>query len=301
MYITYREYCRRLFGRRMQKLAIDAGFSCPNRDGSLGSTGCTFCNNDAFNPDYCHARPSITQQIELGLAFHRRRNKGGGYLAYFQPYSNTHASIEVLRQRFEEALSHPLVEGLVIGTRPDCVDQAKLNYLSQLSQRCYVMVEYGIESCYDATLDSVARGHDFACTSEAIQATSALGIRCGGHLIVGLPGESREMILHEADILSQLPLDCLKLHQLQYLKGSVMGQHYLAHPEAYPAPYSLEEYVALMCDFRRRLRADIVVERYASEVPPRYQALPGKGWHHADGRPVKAWEVTRMVEQRLEE
>jgi len=300
--VSYTDYCRRIFGHPMQKLTLNAGFGCPNRDGTLGTGGCTFCNNEAFNPHYCQPTKSITQQIDEGIAFHaRRRRHKGGYLAYLQAYSNTYAPLEVLKLRYKEALTHPKVSGLVIGTRPDCVDKEKLDYLGSLAKEHYVMVEYGIESCYDRTLALVHRGHDFACTAKAIRATAEHGIHCGGHLIIGLPGESREDILHEADILSEFPLECLKLHQLQILKGTLMEQEYLQHPEACPPPFSMEEYVSLVCEFRRRLRPEIIIERYASEVPPRYQALPSRSWRHKDGRPVTAQELTQMIAAELGE
>lgn len=282
----------------MQKLTIDAGFSCPNRDGTLGRGGCTFCNNEAFSPAYCHEAKSITQQIDEGIAFHSYRHRGEcGYLAYMQSFSNTYAPLSLLRERYEEALAHPAVQGLVIGTRPDCVDEEKLDYLAHLAKSHYVMVEYGIESCYDRTLQLVRRGHDFACTERAIKATAARGIACGGHLILGLPGESREDILAEADILSKLPLDSLKLHQLQILKGTAMEQAY--REGRAPKPFTLTEYVALVRDFLQRLRPDIVVERFVSEVPPRWQAAPERGWKHADGTPLKAEEVTKMILESL--
>lgn len=278
----------------MQKLTIDAGFTCPNRDGTLGREGCIFCNNSAFNPAYCSPKKRITQQIDEGIAFHRYRYREGcGYLAYFQAYSNTYALLSVLEERYEEALSHPAVEGLVIGTRPDCVDEEKLDYLATLAKEHYIMVEYGIESCYDKTLERVRRGHGFACTERAIRATAERGIACGGHLILGLPGESREEILAEARILSELPLDSLKLHQLQILKGTVMEQEYLEGRA--PKPYTLMEYVALVRDFLQLLRPDIVVERFVSEVPTRFQAAPERGWKHEDGTLVKAEEVGRYI------
>lgn len=297
---TYADYCRRLFGRPMQKLTIDAGFSCPNRDGTVGTGGCTFCNNEAFSPSYCHAEKSITQQLDEGIHFHAHRlRQGTGFLAYFQSYSNTYAPLPVLREYYEEALAHPKVSGVVIGTRPDCVDAEKLNYLASLARGHYVMVEYGIESCYDRTLAAIRRGHDYACTQAAIVATAERGIACGGHLILGLPGESREEMVAEAEMLSRLPLATLKLHQLQVLKGSQLGREYQRRPECLPPPFELNEYVGLVCDFLERLRPDIVVERFAASVPPRMQADPARGWHHSDGTPVKGSELSRLVSSEL--
>ena len=297
---TYADYCRRLFGRPMQKLTIDAGFSCPNRDGTVGTGGCTFCNNEAFSPFYCHAQKSITQQLDEGIHFHAHRlRQGTGFLAYFQSYSNTYAPLPVLRELYEEALAHPKVSGVVIGTRPDCVDAEKLDYLASLARRHYVMVEYGIESCYDRTLAAIRRGHDYACTLAAIAATAERGIACGGHLILGLPGESREEMVAEAEMLSRLPLATLKLHQLQVLKGSQLGREYQRRPECLPPPFELNEYVGLVCDFLERLRPDIVVERFAASVPPRMQADPARGWRHPDGTPVKGSELPRLVSSEL--
>lgn len=297
---TYADYCRRLFGRPMQKLTIDAGFSCPNRDGTVGTGGCTFCNNEAFSPSYCHAQKSITQQLDEGIHFHAHRlRQGTGFLAYFQSYSNTYAPLPVLREYYEEALAHPKVSGVVIGTRPDCVDAEKLDYLASLARGHYVMVEYGIESCYDRTLAAIRRGHDYACTQAAIAATAERGIACGGHLILGLPGESREEMVAEAEMLSRLPLATLKLHQLQVLKGSQLGREYQRRPECLPPPFGLNEYVGLVCDFLERLRPDIVVERFAASVPPRMQADPARGWHHPDGTPVKGSELPRLVSSEL--
>lgn len=298
--MRYADYCIQLFGHRMQKLTIHAGFGCPNRDGKLGFSGCTFCNNEAFNPAYCHLTKSITEQIDEGIRFHsHRHNQTIGYLAYLQAYSNTYAPLELLRKRYEEALSHPKVEGLVIATRPDCVDEEKLNYIASLAKKHYVMVEYGIESCYDRTLRRIRRGHDYACTASAIEETTRRGIPCGGHLILGLPGESREEIMAEASTLSQLPLTTLKLHQLQILRGSQMGEAYLRDPATVPPSFSLDEYIALVCDFIERLRPDIIVERYAASVPPRYQVAPERGWKHPDGTPVKGSELADIVAAEL--
>lgn len=297
---TYADYCRRLFGRPMQKLTIDAGFSCPNRDGTVGTEGCAFCNNEAFSPSYCHPEKSITQQLDEGIRFHAHRHrKEVGFLAYFQSYSNTYAPLPVLRKYYEEALAHPKVSGVVIGTRPDCVDAEKLDYLASLARGHYVMVEYGIESCYDRTLAAIRRGHDYACTATAIEATAGRGIACGGHLILGLPGESREEMVAEAEMLSRLPLATLKLHQLQVLKRSQMGRDYLSRSGCLPPPFELSEYVGLVCDFLERLRPDIVVERFAASVPPTMQVDPSRGWRHADGTAVKGSELPRLIRSEL--
>lgn len=298
--MRYVDYCIEQFGHRMQKLTLNTGMGCPNRDGTLGSQGCTFCNNDAFVPAYCQPSLSITQQIDEGIRFHSHRHRQPvGYLAYLQAYSNTYAPLPRLRQCYEEALAHPQVEGLIIATRPDCVDDHLLDYLASLAKRHYLMLEYGIESCYDRTLKSIQRHHDYACTVSAIRATAERGIPCGGHLILGLPGESREEIVAEASLLSHLPLTTLKLHQLQLLRGSKLGADFLDNPASVPPPFTLGEYISLVCDFLEHLRPDIIVERYAAAVPPSHLADPSRSWHHPDGRPVKSSDLTRLVTTEL--
>ena len=294
--MRYVDYCLEQFGHRMQKLTLNTGMGCPNRDGTLGTQGCTFCNNDAFVPAYCQPSLSITQQIDEGIRFHSHRHRQPvGYLAYLQAYSNTYAPLPRLRQCYEEALAHPQVEGLIIATRPDCVDDHLLDYLASLAKRHYLMLEYGIESCYDRTLQSIQRHHDYACTVSAIRATAERGIPCGGHLILGLPGESREEIVAEATLLSRLPLTTLKLHQLQLLRGSKLGADFLDNPASVPPPFTLGEYISLVCDFLEHLRPDIIVERYAAAVPPSHLADPTRSWHHPDGRPVKSSDLARLV------
>ena len=299
-YLTYADYCRKRFGTPVQKIAVDGGFSCPNRDGTKGHGGCTFCNGEAFAPSYCRMAKSITQQIDEGIRFHAlRRRKATLYVAYFQSYSGTYAPLEVLRSRYEEALSHPAVGGMVVSTRPDCVNEPTLDLLRTLGERKYVAVEYGIESCYDATLSLVHRGHTFECTRQAILATAERGIDVGGHLILGLPGESREQMLTEADILSGLPLSTLKLHQLQLLRNTEMERQWLSNPDAFPPPFGLEEYVSLVAQFLKRLRPDIALERVAASVPPRYLADPARSWHTPDGRHITHEEIAQRVRQRL--
>ena len=298
-YNSYSRYFKRLFGGRVQKLSIDAGFTCPNRDGTLNRGGCTFCNNDAFNPSYCMPEKGITRQLDEGIAFHEwRYSHTAGYLAYFQAYSNTYAPLETLRQRYEEALAHPKVVGLVVGTRPDCVDEAKLDYIASLSREKYVAVEYGIESCYNPTLERVHRGHTMECTIAAVRATAERGIHCGGHLILGLPGETREMLVDQCGLINSLPLDTLKQHQLQILNGSLIAQDYREHPERYGA-WTLEEYIALVADIVERLRGTLVLERFAGEVPPRCQAAPERSWRRPDGRLIRNEEIPVMVENEL--
>lgn len=299
-YNSYSTFFKSHYGTRLQKLAIDAGFSCPNRSADRSQGGCIFCNNDAFNPSYCSPEKSITQQIEEGIEFHRRRYRNStGYLAYFQPYSNTYADIETLRIRYEEALRHPLVKGIIIGTRPDCVDEEKLSYIASLADggKRFVAVEYGIESCYDETLERIGRGHNFDTTRRAIEMTAQHGIHCGGHLILGLPGESREMMVDEMEIINSLPINTLKFHQLQIIKGTPLekSQQLTANGQQ-----PIDEYISLVCDLLERLRLDIMIERLAGEVPPRFQAFPEQSWRRPDGRLIRNEEIGPLVNAELE-
>lgn len=274
---SYSGYFKRLFGGRMQKLTVNAGFTCPNRDGRVGTGGCTFCNNEAFTPSYCTPAKSVTQQLEEGIEFHRNRYRTAQhYLAYFQSFSNTYAPLDQLRRIYDEALAHPLVAGLVIGTRPDCVDDAVLDYFAELARDRYVIIEYGIESCYDATLQAVNRGHDFACARRAVEATAARGIHTGAHFILGLPDESDEQMVAAADIINALPLDTVKFHQLQIFRDTPMAADWAAHPERYRFR-TLDEYLDLFIRILQRLRPDLVVERFAGEAPPRYHCGPTWG------------------------
>lgn len=293
-YNSYAGYFRRLFGRRMQKLSVDAGFSCPNRDGRIATGGCTFCNNGAFTPSYCSRGLSITRQIEEGIAFHRwRYREAQRYLVYFQSFSNTYAPLEVLRERYEEALAHPDVAGLIIGTRPDCVDEAVLDYLAEWARDRYVAVEYGIESVYDASLRAVNRGHDFATAERAVQMTTERGLACGAHFILGLPGETDEMILEGVKAINRLGLTTVKFHQLQIFRDTAMAQEFDKHPDRFRF-WTVDAYINLVVELLRRLRPDVVVERFASEAPPRYHHGPNWGL-------IRNEELWRRLEERLRE
>jgi len=268
----YSEYLKRTYGGRLQKLAIDAGFTCPNRDGTKGEGGCTYCDNSAFNPSYCVPGKTVTQQISEGIEFHRSRyRRAAGYLTYFQAYSNTYAAVEKLRTLYEETLSFQEMRGIVIGTRPDCINDEILSYLSELNRRTCLVVEYGIESCYDETLRRINRGHNFKTTVDAINKTHGLGINTAGHMIVGLPGESEEMILQGIKILSGLPLYSLKFHQLQIIRGTVMEKEFISRPADFRI-YDLDEYLDLMAAIIGNLNPGIMVDRVAGEMPPRFSA-----------------------------
>jgi len=291
---AYSNYFKKLFGGRVQKLSIDAGFTCPNRDGTLGTGGCSFCNNDAFSPSYCNADTSITEQIEKGIRFHAKRyRKSVAYLAYFQSYTNTYAGLDVLKRKYEEALGYPGIAGLIIGTRPDCVNDEVLDYLSYLSSSYYLAIEYGIESCYDRTLTRVNRGHDFACSVSALEKAAAKGIITGAHFIFGLPGESREDMMNEAGIISGLPLKTVKFHQLQIIAGTRMEKEYISRPQNFEL-FTWEEYREFFIKFLEKLNPEIIVERFTGESSPHF--IRNQRWER-----LRSEEMTRLFEQRLEE
>jgi len=293
-YRLYSEYFRGIFGERVQKISVNAGFTCPNRDGTSGTGGCTYCDNGAFNPSYCKADKPVTQQIAEGIEFHLKRyRRANQYLVYFQPFSNTYASLGYLEKIYSEALSYPGVAGLVIGTRPDCVDMEKLGLISHIAQQHFVIVEYGIESCYDKTLRRINRGHTFARSEEVIRMTADYGIHAGAHLIFGLPGESMEEMLNEAEIISHLPLKTVKFHQLQIIKGTVMEKEYKDSPGDFSF-FSLEEYLDFIIDFTERLNPAFVIERFAGEVPPRF--LSGPGWGN-----IRYDSIVRRIKERMKE
>ena len=262
-YNNYNETLRRRFGCRVQKISINAGFTCPNRDGTKGRGGCTFCNNQTFFPEYCSPQKSVVQQMEEGMRFFRRY-EGQKYLAYFQAYTNTYAPLETLRRLYEPVLEMEDVVGIVVGTRPDCVDGPLLDYFAELSERCYVMVEYGVESTDDRTLRRINRGHGFAESVWAIEETARRGISVGAHLILGLPGEDRMENLHQAIDISATKLHILKIHQLQIIKGTTLASEYERRPFKL---YSPNEYVTLLTEYIQHLRPDIVLDRFTSQAP----------------------------------
>lgn len=291
---AYAAYLKKQFGKRVQKVTIDAGFACPNRDGTISRGGCSFCNNDAFNPGYCNPAKPISRQINEGILFHQKRYKGvNQFLAYFQAYSNTYGALEEISKKYEEAILDPRIIGLVIGTRPDCIDEEKLDYFQHLSEKMHVMIEYGIESVYDETLKKINRGHDFETTARIIEKTANRGILTGGHVIFGLPGETEEMMLNEASILSELPLNNIKFHQLQIIKNTEIAKEYKTKPELFRS-FTLDEYLDFFILFIEHFNPDIVIERIAGESPPVY--IEGPRWGN-----VRNDEIIRRFEQKLQE
>lgn len=275
---------------RVQKISINAGFTCPNRDGRIGIGGCIFCDNKSFNPSYCSHKKSVTEQLEDGKRFFAKKYPDMKYLAYFQAYTNTYDVVDKLKQLYEEALKVEDVVGIVIGTRPDCVSSELLDYLEELNKRTFLIVEYGIESCNDDTLRYINRGHDFACTRKAVEETAKRGIYVGGHVIMGLPGEDASESLRQAPIISSLPLTMLKIHQMQIIKGTRLAKIYKERPFHL---YTIEEYIDLITQYIGLLRSDLVLERFVTQSPPEMLIAPKWG--------LKNYEFTNLLNNRLRE
>ena len=291
-YNEFGSWLKNRLGFKVQKISLNAGFTCPNRDGTVGVGGCTYCNNQTFNPAYCQTEKTVTQQLEEGKQFFARKYPDMKYLAYFQAYTNTYGDVSHVVRLYEEALRVKDVVGLVIGTRPDCMPDELLDYMEELNKRAFLIVEYGIESTDDEVLRRINRGHDYAATVDAVKRTAERGIITGGHVILGLPGDSRDSIIREARLLSELPLTTLKLHQLQLIKGTRMAEEYAERPSDFHL-YTADEYIDLVIDFVEHLRPDIVLERFVSQSPASLLAIPGWG--------LKNYEFVEKVRKRMEE
>lgn len=291
-YNEFSTYLRGIFGCKVQKITLDGGFTCPNRDGTVGRGGCTYCNNQTFNPAYCHKHLPVAEQMKEGMSFFAHKYPAMRYLAYFQAYTNTYGSLAELKAKYEEALSVDGCVGIVIGTRPDCMPRELLEYLVELRKRTFVLVEYGIESINDKTLLRINRGHDYACAVDAVERTAACGIPVGAHIILGLPGEGREELIEQAGELSKLPLTTLKLHQLQLIRGTRMAQEYAASPEEFSL-FAMNDYIETVIDYVERLRPDMVLERFASQSPKELLIAPDWG--------VKNHELVDKIKRRMRE
>lgn len=291
-YNEFGTYLRERFGGKVQKITIDGGFTCPNRDGTKGRGGCTYCNNRTFNPAFCHKHLPVAEQMREGIAFFSHKYPSMRYLAYFQAYTNTYDSLDNLKRRYEEALAVEGCVGVVIGTRPDCMPEELLDYLVELQKHTFVLVEYGIESTSDRTLLRINRGHDYACAVDAVKRTAARGIPVGAHIILGLPGESREELMQQAAMLSELPLTTLKLHQLQLIRGTRMAEEYIENPADFSL-FSVEDYIETVVDYVERLNPDIVLERFASQSPKELLIAPDWG--------LKNHELIEKVKRRMRE
>lgn len=290
-YKDFGDFLQTQFPFKVQKIAINAGFTCPNRDGAKGWGGCTYCNNQTFSPQYAVRGKSVARQMEEGIRFFSRKYPQMKYIAYFQSYTNTYDSAEKLLKKYDEALNHPQVVGLIIGTRPDCLPDELLGELANLAKRYFLLIEYGIESTSNETLQRINRGHTYEEAVETINRTHRRGVRCGAHIILGLPGESREMILSHAEKISQLPLTTVKLHQLQLIRNTKMAQQYLEHPEQFHL-YSVEEYIDLCIAFLQRLNPDFFIDRFVSQSPKDLLLMPGWG--------LKNYEFTEKLNKRMQ-
>ncbi|MBR2318079.1 MAG: TIGR01212 family radical SAM protein [Bacteroidaceae bacterium] len=291
-YNEFGAYLRDIFGCKVQKITIDGGFTCPNRDGTKGRGGCTYCNNRTFNPAFCHKHLPVKEQMKEGIAFFSHKYPAMRYLAYFQAYTNTYDSLENLKTRYEDALAVEGCVGIVIGTRPDCMPDELLDNLVELQKRTFVLVEYGIESTSDRTLLRINRGHDYACAVDAVERTAARGIPVGAHIILGLPGEDREELMQQAEILSKLPLTTLKLHQLQLIRGTRMAEEYIEDPSEFSL-FTVEDYVDTVVDYVERLKPDFILERFASQSPKELLIAPDWG--------LKNYELVEKVKRRMRE
>ncbi len=291
-YRDFGDFLKGYFPYKVQKISINAGFTCPNRDGSKGWGGCTYCNNQTFSPAYCNQDKSVSDQLGEGIRFFSRKYPEMKYLAYFQAYTNTYDETSKLIKKYEEALAFPGVEGIIIGTRPDCMPDDLLDYLQKVADKRFVLVEYGVESTLEETLIRINRGHTYHESVEAITRTAARNIATGCHMILGLPGESRHQILEHAAALSRLPLTTLKLHQLQLIRGTKMGKEYEQHPEAFRL-YSVEEYIDLVISFIERINPSFYLERFVSQSPKELIIAPDWG--------MKNYAFTDRLLKRMEE
>lgn len=293
-YYTMADYMATIFPGKIQKIAINANLGCPNRDGTIGTGGCIYCNNASFNPAYAHnSKGSITKQLEDGVAFFSKKQAVYGYLAYFQSYTNTYADTEKLIELYEEALAFPGVVGLVVATRPDCISNTLMEYFAKRFGKLaeenhpYLLVEIGVESTCNETLERINRGHTYECAVSAINTLYNIGVSVGVHIILGLPGESREMMLSHATKISKLPISTIKLHQLQIIKNTPLAALYM-QDRNFVQLFTPEEYAQIVADFIRILPGNIAFDRFVSETPPSMLIAPSWG--------IKPYKFTEMVE-----
>jgi hypothetical protein len=289
-YNDYGTWIRRQFPYRVQKISIDAGFTCPNRDGRISTGGCIYCDNRTFNPSYCQRRHSVTQQLEEGKRFFAHKYPDMKYLAYFQAFTNTYAPLDHLKALYAEALQVEDIVGIVIGTRPDCVSDELLDYLAELNQRTFVLVEYGVESTNNDTLLRINRGHTFEQSADAIQRTHQRGLLTGAHIILGLPGEDADESLRQASVISSLPIDILKIHQMQIIRGTRLATEYEQQPFHI---YTVDEYIQLIAGYIQRLRPDMILERFVSQSPKELLIAPHWG--------LKNYEFTNLLVNYLKQ
>jgi radical SAM protein (TIGR01212 family) len=287
-YRAFGPYLKEKFGTVVYKVNVDAGFTCPNRDGVLGVTGCIYCNNDSFRPSKCRSELSIREQIRNGITYLSMRYKAKKFLVYFQPYTNTYAPVRELELLYREALLEPSVIGLAIGTRPDCVDEEKIEMLQSLAEDHFILIEYGLQSVYNKSLNYIMRGHDYQAFIDAVNMTAGRGIYIGAHIIAGFPTETAEEMLTMADEISSMPVEFLKIHQLQIVRGTVLEGQYIKEPFHI---FSYEEYLDFLVDFVERLSPEIVLQRLFATAPDDILIAPKWG--------KTRQEIIRDIEKRF--
>jgi uncharacterized protein len=291
-YHDYSSFIKKKFGERVQKISLNTGFTCPNRDGTKGVGGCTYCNNNTFSPYYCKPKKSITEQLDEGIRFFSSKYKTQMYLAYFQSYTNTYADISLVKELYKEAINHPKIIGLVIGTRPDCVNEEIIDFLSEIAQQYFVSLEFGVESTMNKTLEAINRCHTYEETKVTYELAKNKGLHLGAHLIIGLPGETNEEMLNHAIEISKLPIHSLKIHQLQIVKHTVMALQFQKEPNLFQL-FNIEEYIGFITKFITLLRPDIIIERFISESPSHLLIAPNWG--------LKNFEMVAKIDKRLVE
>jgi len=290
---SWATYARKKYGSRLQKVSLNAGFSCPNRDGTIGYGGCDYCNNESFNPSYCDPEKPLSEQLDKGIAFLKKRyKKAFKFIAYFQAYTNTYGPVELLERKYREALAHKDIIGISIGTRPDCVNEQIFDLLEKISKTNFVSIELGLESCYDETLEHINRGHTFDQTKKAIQQAADRGLHVSVHMIFGLPGDTGQKMLDQAKIISDLPINSIKFHQLQVVTGTKIADKYISDPQQFNL-FGLEEYIDFITAFTERLAPWIFIERFCGEISPEYNL--GKRWQN-----VRYDQVLNMIEKNME-
>ncbi len=289
----YSSYIKSIFGVRVQKISVNAGFSCPNRDGTKGINGCIYCNNSSFSPFYCKPEVPIAKQLEKGIEFFGKKYKTQKYLAYFQSGTNTYASPDILFESYKEALSVQGVMGLVVGTRPDCLSDKTLEMLSEIAKEKYVCVEFGAESCNNETLQTINRGHSWEDTAQAVNRTAKAGLVTGLHIILGLPGEKEKDFLSHASKISDLPVNLLKIHQMQILKNTALEILYSDKPDLF-IKFTPDSYAEIIVKFCEKLSPNIIIERFTSESPREMLIAP-------DWKGKKNFEVSHIIEKKFKE
>jgi len=278
-YNSYSNYLKDMFGCKVQKVSVDLGFTCPNRDGSVARGGCIYCNNDSFVPPYARNRYSFDAQITTGIEYLRKRFKAEKFIVYFQAYTNTYAKTEDLKDMYRNALSYEDVVGIAIGTRSDCIDEEKLDMIEELSKQTYVSLEYGIESVYDKTLEFMNRGHNFQSVVDAIEISRGRGIDIGTHIIVGFPTETYSEMLRMADKISLLGVNNLKIHNLHIVKNTPLARMYSHNPFHL---FGYEEYIDFIVEFIEMVSPDIIIERLFTDTPKDLLIAPQWNKSHAE-------------------